>query len=99
VKFEISKRARRQIEKIQGWWSENRPASHGLFLDELATAERHLRTSPDLGSVYSEQKTATVRRVLLPKTRHHLYYRYRSDRDELTVLCVWGAPKERGPKL
>jgi hypothetical protein len=22
-----------------------------------------------------------------------------TDRDELTVLCVWGGPKERGPKL
>jgi len=98
VKLEISKRARRQIEKIQGWWSENR-AARSLFLDELAAAERQLRTNPELGSAYSEQKTGTVRRVLLPKTHHHLYYRYRADRDELTVLCVWGAPKERGPKL
>ncbi len=98
MKLEISKRARRQIEKIQGWWSENRPAARGLFLDELATAERHLRTNPELGSVYSEQKTGTVRRVLLPKTHHHLYYRYRADRDELTVLCIWGATERAWPE-
>jgi hypothetical protein len=78
VKFVISKRARRHIEKIQAWWAENRPAAPALFLDELA---------------------GVVRRVLMTRTSHHLYYRYLPDREELTVLAVWGAPKERGPKL
>jgi plasmid stabilization system protein ParE len=99
VKLEISKRARRQIERIQAWWVEQRPAARSLFLDEMAAAERQLRSTPELGSIYTEHKTATVRRVLLPKTHHHLYYRYRADRDELIVLSVWGSPKERGPKL
>ena len=35
----------------------------------------------------------------MTRTSHHLYYRYVPERDELTVLAVWGAPKERGPKL
>ncbi|MBI3201759.1 MAG: type II toxin-antitoxin system RelE/ParE family toxin [Myxococcales bacterium] len=99
MKFEVSKRARRQVEKIQGWWLQNRPGARGLFLDELAAAESDLRVTPDLGAIYSEHERGTVRRVLLPKTHHHLYYRYRPDRDELVVLSVWGAPRERGPKL
>jgi hypothetical protein len=70
-----------------------------LFLEEIAAAEWHLRAMPELGSIYTEHKTGTVRCVLLRKTHHHLYYRYRVDRDELTVLCVWGGAKERGPKL
>jgi plasmid stabilization system protein ParE len=99
VNVEISKRARRQIERIQAWWVKERPAAPGLFLEELATVDRILRTSPELGSIYAEHASRTVRRVVMPKTRHHLYYRYRADRDELTVLCVWGSKKERGPKL
>ena len=99
MKLVISKRARGQIEKIQDWWKDNRPAARALFLDELAAAEQQLRSTPALGSVYLEAATGTVRRVLLVKTHHHLYYRYRSDRDELTVLAVWGAPRRRAPKL
>jgi len=62
-------------------------------------AESLLRSDSTFGLVYESHKSGTVRRVLLARTGHHLYYRYRTDRDELTVLAVWGAPKERGPKL
>lgn len=99
MNFIISKRARRHIEKIQAWWVENRPAAPALFLDDLAGAERRLRTTPTLGVIYSAHKSGVVRRVLLEETHHHLFYRYRPERDELTVLAVWGAPRERGPKL
>ena len=98
MKFEVSKRARRQIERIQIWWLQNR-STPSLFLDELADAEKQLREKPDLGSVYLEHKRGTVRGLLLPKTKHHLYYRHRPDLDELVVLSVWGAARERGPKL
>mgnify|MGYP002402213929 CR=1 FL=1 len=99
MKFVLSKRARRHIERIQAWWVENRTSAPSLFLDELAGAERRLRTNPTLGLVYTAHKSGVVRRVLLTRTSHHLYYRYLPERDELTVLAVWGAPRERGPKL
>ena len=39
----------------------------------------------------------TVRRVLMTTTQNHVYYSVRDN--EVVVLSVWGAPKERGPKL
>ena len=93
MNFAISKRARRQIEKIQARWLENRPAAPGLFLDELDAAERLLRNRPTFGLVYTTQTSGIVRRVLLTRTSHHLYYRYNAERDELIVLAVWGAPR------
>jgi hypothetical protein len=45
VKLEVSKRPRRNIEKIQAWWLEMRPAAPTLFLEELAEAERLLRVA------------------------------------------------------
>lgn len=99
MKLEISKRARRHIEKIQAWWIVNRPAAPTLFLDELAAAEGTLRGCPEGGTVYAMHKSGAVRRIHLERTRHHVYFRYRKDRDELIVLAVWGAPRERGPKL
>jgi len=99
VRFVLSKRARRQIEKIQRWWAENRRFAPALFLDELAETQRRLSTKPTLGVMYVAHESAVVRRILLKKTSHHLYYRYVAERDELTVLAVWGALRERGPKL
>lgn len=99
MKFVVSKRARRQIEKIQSWWIENRSDAPALFLDELAEAERSLRSTPTLGAIYTAHRSGVIRRVLLTRTHHHLYYRYLPQEEELTVLAVWGAPRERGPKL
>ena len=99
MKLIVSRRAARNIEKIQAWWVEHRPAAPTAFTDELAAAEALLRTEPDAGLVYAVHRSGTVRRVVLVKTRHHLYYRHRPDREEIVVLAVWGSPRERGPKL
>ncbi len=99
MKFEISKRARRQIEKMQAWWVANRQDAPMLLLDELAEAERQLRAKPMMGTLYSPHESGDVLKILLTRTNNNLYYRYRADRDELIVLALWGAPRERGPKL
>jgi len=99
VRFEISRRARRQIDKIQAWWTDNRPEARSLFLDELSGAERLLRGTPEAGIVYAAHATGDVRRVLLRRADYHLYYRYQASRDELVVLMVWGAAREHGPRL
>lgn len=99
MKFEISRRARRQIDKIQNWWTGNRPAARSMFLDELDGAERLLRDNPEAGKAYAFTRNGVVRRVLLVQTENHVYCRYRADRDELVVLMVWGAPRARGPRF
>jgi hypothetical protein len=99
VKLEISKRARRHIERRQAWWSENRPAARSIFLDELTAAERQLRLAPELGSIYVERNERTVRRVLLPKSGTHVYYSLDANRKLVTILAVWGAQKGRTPRL
>lgn len=80
MKFEISKRARRQIEKIARWWRDNRAAAPTMFLDELEQAEQRLRDNPEVGTVYARHRTGDVRRLLLPGSGHHLYYRYQRAR-------------------
>lgn len=51
---------------------------------------------PGIGSVPSKSKE-TIRRVMMKTTKNHVYYAVRDN--EIVVLSVWGAPKERGPKL
>ena len=90
VKFEISRRARRQIDKIDAWWTGNRPSTHSKFSDELDRAERLLRENPEIGIVCAVDRNGNIRRILLSETEYHVYYRYRADRDEIIVLHVWG---------
>lgn len=99
MRFEISRRARRQIEKIDAWWTDNRPSARSLFLDELGKAERVLRSNPEVGIVYTVQKSGAIRRVLLIESEYHLYYRYVPSRSEILVVAIWGATRKHGPRL
>ena len=45
----------------------------------------------------AERMQSWFRRVLMPTTQNHVYYAVREN--EIVVLSVWGAPRERGPKL
>jgi hypothetical protein len=54
--------------------------------------------TPELGTVYTERHATAVRRVLLPKTKNHVYYEIDRENAVVTILAVWGAPKGRGPK-
>jgi hypothetical protein len=47
VKFIITPRAWRQVERERKWWEANRDKAPGLFAEELAEAERHLTTLPE----------------------------------------------------
>lgn len=87
------------MEKIQAWWTENRPAARLLFLDELGRVERLLRENPELGIVYTAHKSGTIRRILLIQSEYHLYYRYVPSRSEIFVVTIWGAARGRGPRL
>lgn len=95
----VSKRAARQIQRCQRWWIANRPASPGLLLEELELVGEQFAATPNIGTVYAEHKSGPVRRVVLPKTKHHVYYRYEPAKDEVVLLALWGFPRKRPPKL
>jgi hypothetical protein len=46
------------MAKIHAWWTDNRPAARSLFLDELAKTEQALRANPELGIVYTAQRSS-----------------------------------------
>ena len=50
-------------------------------------------------AVFLRYLAGEVRRLLLPKSRYHLYYEYDADSKELTVLALWGAVRGRRPPL
>lgn len=95
MKVELSDEAQAEVERIDAWWRENRPAAPDLFSDELERALAVLGDTPALGGRY-EAKPG-VRRLLLRRTHYHLYFVERAER--VYVVSVWSAYRGRGPKL
>lgn len=82
---------------MQSWWQENRAEARDLFADEPADGVEQIRRWPTCGTVFASRVDGVVRRVLMPRTKNHVYYTI--DGDEIVILSVWGAPRGRPPKL
>ena len=98
MKLELARRAVAQAERCTRWWRENRSSSPGLFDEELRAALDQIRTTPLLGSVYEVVRGQEHRRLLMPRTRYHVYYRIVAA-DVVRIVAVWSAARGRGPHL
>lgn len=92
----VTQRALRDIERCARWWVSHRDA-RGLFAEELDEALTRIRQDPLLGAVYRVVRGREQRRVLMPKTAHHVYFRV--DGEDVIGLTVWGARRGRPPSL
>lgn len=99
MKVFLTLEASEQADECDRWWRENRPATAGLFAQELAAAQQLLVLVPKIGPVYTRIDGLPVRRVLMKKTKAHVYYVLESPGGPITVLAVWGAPKRGEPNL
>lgn len=85
-------------KRIKTWWRRNRPGAPDAFDQELEAVLERIVQGPSSGALYEQgDLEVPVRRVLLPKTRHHVYYAM--DGNDVVVLSVWGTPRGHGPKL
>ena len=99
MKLRVGRQAQAQADKIDDWWVENRPSAPALFADELEATLRLIRSSPGAGVGWPTPRRPTLRRILMPRTQHHVYFRVDQAKKTVFVLAVWGAPRGRGPKL
>jgi hypothetical protein len=98
VRVDISKRARRDAERIDAWWREHRDARE-LFAREFQEAVHFLKTVASPGTRFPTARRPGLRRLLLPKTGRHLYFEIFETEQVVRILSLWGAPRERPPKL
>jgi plasmid stabilization system protein ParE len=96
VKVELSAEASAQVEKIDAWWRKNRLAAPEMFILELGNALTTLEETPTLGTPYTAGGKK-VRRLLLRRTRYHLYFIEQKER--LFVVAVWSPYRGRAPRL
>jgi plasmid stabilization system protein ParE len=98
VTLTLSPRAIREAERCARWWHEHRPAAGLLFDEELGRALDQIRAAPNLGGVFRSRRSGReYRRVLMPQTRYHVYFRVEGD--QLRVVAVWSAVRGRAPGL
>jgi plasmid stabilization system protein ParE len=93
----LQRRATREIEEIDGWWRQNRSSSPNLFLVELESMLAAAALMPALGAAVRGKRAPGLRRVLLRRTKYHVYYRVSGE--ILEVLAVWHTARGAGPGL
>lgn len=98
MKIVLLDEAQRRFEAEDEWWRENRDATE-LFIDEFARTLEQLSSTPEIGQNYRVAQDKLIQRVLMKKTRCHVYYFHDREHGLVEIHSVWGAVRERGPKL
>jgi hypothetical protein len=94
----ISKRAARAAERIDARWREVGDYP-GTFAREFLDAIEFLRSVENPGSPFPTQRRPALKRMLLPKSRCHLYFEVDRQRQSIRVLHVWDGRRKAAPKL
>lgn len=95
--YVIKARAVRELERLAQWWAENRTAAPGAVRLDLEGALFLLTRHSGLGQEVVTGRTIQVRRYLMGRTQHWLYFRVKSN--VLEVLSVWSTSRGSDPKV
>ena len=98
MKVVLLDEAQRRFEAEDRWWRENRDAKD-LFFAEFEEVLRQLSSMPNVGQRYRRARGKLIQRVLMKRTRCHVYYVHDSERDLVEIHSIWGARRKRGPTL
>ncbi len=98
MKVVLLDEAQRRFEAEDRWWRENRDAKD-LFVAEFEEVLRQPGSMPNVGQRYRRARGRLIQRVLMKRTRCHVYYVHDSERDLVEIHSIWGARRKRGPTL
>jgi plasmid stabilization system protein ParE len=96
----VTETADRHLKTAHAWWTANRHDVPLLFTEEIEAAFERISQAPYSGALYSQRNAPSdVRRVLLRRTRYHVYYTCDPEAGRAVVRAVWHATRGRGPRL
>jgi plasmid stabilization system protein ParE len=98
VRIVLLAEAQRRFESEDEWWRDNRDAKE-LFVEEFEQTLERIVAQPEVGQTYRSTRGRLIQRVLMMKTRCHVYYFHDREHDLVEVHTIWGAHKVRGPTL
>jgi len=99
VKVKFTPRGDLRAQRAVAWWRKNRPDTSELLTEELTQAVKDLETIPHFGTPHPTARRPQLMRLMLEKTRCHVYFEVDEKKAEIRILMIWGAPRGRGPKL
>ena len=91
--------AEEQLKRIDKWWVTHRGTSPDLFLDELDRAIDLLSELPDIGSPFRRTRRPGVRRLLLRRSKHWVFYVHDRRRSIVYILALWSTLRGSDPTL
>ena len=97
LRIVFQRRASQDVERIDAWCQANQTSAPDLFLRELERVLDAIALLPHLGALAKHSRLEGVRRIVLAKSRHHVYYRQTVD--AIQVLAVWHASRGQPPSL
>ncbi len=98
MKSFVSKRAARAADRIDGRWRE-RADDPSIFAREFLEAIEKLETTQGVGQPFPTSRRSSLKRLLLPKSRCHVYFEIDEAKQRIQILRIWDGRRERGPKL
>lgn len=98
-RVQVTDEARRQLFEIDEWWTQNRPKAPDLVHEEFARVISLLAATPSAGRVHIETESATYRRLLLRRSRFHVYYVIDESARVVVVTAIWNGARGHGPVL
>ena len=96
MKVVLLDEAQQRFEAEDRWWRANRDAKE-LFFTEFQDVLRQICST--VGQRYRRVRGVLIQRVLMTKTRCHVYYFHDHQRDLIEIHSIWGARRKRGPTL
>lgn len=95
MKLVYTAEAERLIAYENGQWTAY--ADYPLLFErELDDAIEEIKKQP-YRPVYANSSRGRIRRILMPKTAHHLYFIYSPETDTIEVVSLSGGKKKEGP--
>ena len=98
-RVEIADRAREQVRAVAKCWAKNRSGAPGLFVTEFAEGLERLTASPMSGSPYAAPRPIGLLRILMRRTRYHVYYTVDESAGTVLIRAVWHASRGKRPPL
>lgn len=95
--YVLKARAVRELERLAQWWAENRSAAPGAVRLDLEGTLFVLARHPGLGQEVVTGRPIQVRRYLMGRTQHWLYFWVKNN--VLEVLAVWSTSRGSDPKV
>ena len=99
IRIDVEPDAREQLDELDVWWREHRPAAASVVTDELHRIVALLRENPEIGVPYTNGGSKNIRWLRLKKTPYKVYYHHEPGTNLVSIIYAWSGMRGDPPAL